>query len=105
MRCVVAPVNARPVQRRTPDLPGRVIDGRTPPTRWKVPAAGGRAGGAVVRSAADGAVPVWIRERLRRKGVWRGWAWSSVCFPYLQSPLLVFQVVAISRPAVIPRAS
>ena len=40
MRRVVAPVNARPVQRRTPDLPGRVIVGRTPPTRWNVPAAG-----------------------------------------------------------------
>jgi len=60
--------------------------------------------------------PARIRERLRRKGrlhdatvgaegVWRGWAWSSVCFPCLPSPLLVCQVVAISRLAVIARAS
>ena len=67
--------------------------------------AGGRSGALVVRSVTDGAEPVRIRDRLRRKGVWRGWAWSSLRFPYLQSPLLVFHVVVISRPAVIPGAS
>ena len=92
---VVTPVNARPVQRRTPDLPGCVIVGRTPPTRWEVPAAG-RARGALGRGRRQTSLN-W--RALRRKGVWRGWVWSSVCCPCLQSPLIVRAVdgIAVGR--------